>query len=145
MTPACLRRRRFLAPCGCVRCRRLRMGVQAADSALARALVALVIAVAMLSPATAHADRLATIERVRNSVVAIGTFERTRSPQFQFLGTGFAVGDGTIIVTNAHVVPPLLDAARSETIAILLPGRTKDAKDEIQVRDAKQIAIDIGV
>jgi len=120
------------------------MGVQAADSALARALVALVIAVAMLSPATAHADRLATIERVRNSVVAIGTFERTRSPQFQFLGTGFAVGDGSTVVTNAHVLPPLLDSARSEIIAIVLPGRTKDAKDEVQVREGRQIAVDTG-
>jgi S1-C subfamily serine protease len=121
------------------------MGGQATVSALARASAAVMMALAMLSSVPARADRFATIERVRNSVVAIGTFERTRSPQFQFMGTGFAVGDGTIVVTNAHVVPPLLDAARSETIAILLPGRTKDAKEEIQVRDAKQIAIDIGV
>src|SRR5207247_7380711 len=100
---------------------------------------------AMLSPATAHADRLATIERVRNSVVAIGTFERTRSPQFQFLGTGFAVGDGSTVVTNAHVLPPLLDSARSEIIAIVLPGRAKDAKDEAaEVREGRQIAVDPG-
>src|SRR5947209_7371815 len=109
------------------------MGGQATVSALARASAAVMMALTMLSSAPARADRFATIERVRNSVVAIGTFERTRSPQFQFLGTGFAVADGTIVVTNAHVVPPLLDAARSETIAILLPGRTKDAKEEIQV------------
>jgi serine protease Do len=120
------------------------MGVQATVSALARAFAALMIAVALLSAAPALADRFTTIDRVRNSVVAVGTFERTRSPQFQFLGTGFVVGDGTIVVTNAHVVPPLLDAARSETIAILLPGRTKDAKEEVQVRDAKQIAVDSG-
>jgi len=120
------------------------MGVQVTISALARAFAALMIAAALLSAAPALADRLATIDRVRSSVVAVGTFERTRSPQFQFLGTGFAVGDGTIVVTNAHVVPPLLDAARSETIAILLPGRTKDAKEEVQVRDAKQIAVDPG-
>ncbi len=120
------------------------MGVQVTISALARAFAALMIAVALLSAAPALADRFATIDRVRNSVVAVGTFERTRSPQFQFLGTGFAVGDGTIVVTNAHVVPPLLDAARSETIAILLPGRTKDAKEEVQVRDAKQLAVDPG-
>ena len=93
---------------------------------------------------TAHADRLATIERVRGSVVAIGTFERTRSPQFQFYGTGFAVGDGTIIVTNSHVLPPLLDPARRESIAILLPGRVRAPKEDIQVREAKQIAVDVG-
>jgi S1-C subfamily serine protease len=121
------------------------MGGQATISALARASAAVVMALAIFSSVAARADRFATIERVRNSVVAIGTFERTRSPQFQFMGTGFAVGDGTIVVTNAHVVPPLLDATRNETIAILLPGRTRDAKEEIQVRDAKQVAIDPGV
>ena len=81
---------------------------------------------------------------MRASVVAIGTFDRTRSPQFQFLGTGFAVGDGTLIVTNAHVVPTLLDPARGERMAVVLPGKSRDAKekDDVQARDAKQIAID---
>ena len=121
------------------------MGVQATVSSLMRPSVALMIAAAMLSPATARADRFATIERVRNSVVAIGTFERTRSPQFQFLGTGFAVGDGSTVVTNAHVLPPLLDSARSEIIAVVLPGRPKGAKEEAaEVREGRQIAVDPG-
>jgi S1-C subfamily serine protease len=100
---------------------------------------------ALLVADPANADRQATIERVRASVVAIGTFERTRSPQFQFLGTGFAVGDGTIIVTNSHVLPPVLDPVRRETIAVLLPGRVKDpkdVKDDIQAREVKQIVVD---
>jgi S1-C subfamily serine protease len=95
-------------------------------------------------PAPARADRLATIERVRASVVAIGTFERTRAPPFRFLGTGFAVGDGTLVATNAHVLPPLLDAARGETIAILLPGRNHTTKEDVQVREARQVAVDAG-
>ena len=106
---------------------------------------ALLLLPALLVADLARADRFATIERVRASVVAIGTFERTRSPQFQFLGTGFAVGDGTIIVTNSHVLPPLLDPARQETIAVLLPGRVKDPKDpkdDIHAREVKQVAID---
>lgn len=80
---------------------------------------------------------------MRASVVAVGTFDRTRSPQFQFLGTGFVVGNGTLVVTNAHVLPPLLDPARRETIAILLPGRPGDKdKDDVQAREARQIAVD---
>ena len=90
----------------------------------------------------AAAERFDTIDRVRASVVAIGTFDRTRTPQFQFLGTGFVVGDGTLVVTNAHVLPPVLDPARRETIAVLLPGKNKDAKEDVQARDAKQIAVD---
>jgi serine protease Do len=92
----------------------------------------------------AAADQQATIERVRASVVAIGTLDRTRTPQYQFLGTGFAVGDGTTIVTNAHVVPAVLDPARQETLAVLLPGKSGDpkAKEEVRVREAKLVTID---
>ncbi|HEY3178187.1 MAG TPA: serine protease [Casimicrobiaceae bacterium] len=120
------------------------MRAQGIVSTLVRAFAELMAAVTMLVAAPASADRFATIERVRGSVVAIGTLERTRTPQFQFLGTGFAVGDGSMIVTNAHVLPPLLDSVRGETLAVVLPGRAKDAKEEAQVRDGKQIAIDSG-
>ena len=95
-----------------------------------------------LGTGPAAAERFETIDRVRASVVAIGTFDRTRTPQFQFLGTGFVVGDGTLVVTNAHVLPPVLDPARRETIAVLLPGKNKDPKEDVQARDARQIAVD---
>lgn len=98
--------------------------------------------VVLAGSGAAHADRFSTIERVRASVVAVGTYERTRSPQFQFFGTGFVVGDGSLVVTNAHVVPPLLDAGRGETIAIIVPNRQKETKDEAQVREGKSLAID---
>ena len=104
----------------------------------------LAVAGALAAAGASSADRQANIEKVRASVVAIGTFDRTRTPQFQFLGTGFAVGDGTTIVTNAHVLPSVLDPARRETLAVLLPGKYHDAKskDEVQARDAKRIAVD---
>src|SRR2546423_10109694 len=84
---------------------------------------ALTMALVLLTTGIARADRFSTIDRVRGSVVAIGTLERTRTPQFQFLGSGFAVGDGSLIVTNAHVVPPILDVAHGETLAVMLPNR----------------------
>ena len=104
----------------------------------------LAVAGALACAGASSADRQTTIEKVRASVVAVGTFDRTRSPQFQFLGTGFAVGDGTTIVTNAHVLPALLDPARRETLAVVLPGKHQDAKakEDVQARDAKQIAVD---
>ncbi|MEO5765211.1 MAG: serine protease [Casimicrobiaceae bacterium] len=106
--------------------------------------VAVGIAAVLAATHPAAADRQATIDKVRGSVVAVGTFERTRSPQFQFLGTGFAVGDGTTVVTNAHVLPAVLDPARQETLAVLLPGISQGAQDNDQVhaRDAKRIAVD---
>jgi serine protease Do len=90
----------------------------------------------------AHADPAATIGWVKASVVAVGTFVRTRTPPFQFHGTGFVVDDGTLIVTNAHVVPALIDPAKMEVLAILVVSPDKDSKP--QVREAKQIAVDPG-
>jgi serine protease Do len=113
---------------------RLRLGRAVALRAL--------LSLAALFATAAHADRSDTIERVKASVVAVGTFVRTRTPAFQFLGTGFAIGDGTLIVTNAHVLPALLDPASMEALAILIPMRAGDAKDQVQVREVKQIAVD---
>lgn len=96
---------------------------------------------ACLAAAPVRGDRMATIERVKASVVAIGTFESTRAPQFQFLGTGFAVGDGSLIATNAHVLPPLLDAAKMETLVVMPSGTSKDSA---QVREVKRVSVDTG-
>ncbi len=64
------------------------------------------------------------IERAKAAVVAVGTFQRTRTPQFRFAGTGFAVADGTLIATNAHVIPPVIGGgAEPETLVALLPAR----------------------
>ncbi|MBU1363446.1 MAG: serine protease [Gammaproteobacteria bacterium] len=53
----------------------------------------------------AAADLPATIEKVKPSIVAIGTYKKTRSPPFNFRGTGFVFGAGNRVATNAHVLP----------------------------------------
>ena len=60
------------------------------------------------------------VERVKASVVAVGTFSPTRNPRFGFRGTGFVVGDGTLVATNAHVVPDTLKSEEKETISVAL-------------------------
>lgn len=60
-----------------------------------------------------------TILAVKPAVVAIATFQKTRSPSMLFFGTGFAVNDGLTIVTNAHVVAPQMDSEKSGTIGVL--------------------------
>jgi S1-C subfamily serine protease len=87
------------------------------------------------------ADAVATIDRVRGSVVAIGTFERTRTPQFQFRGTGFVVGDGTLVATNAHVLPGALDPSKLEVLGVLVPS---SGEERARFREAKQVAVDPG-
>jgi serine protease Do len=88
-----------------------------------------------------NAGVIATIAQVKGSIVAIGTYENTRSPRFQFRGTGFAVGDGTLIATNAHVLPDTMDSSRLEVVTILVPGADRD---KVQFREARRVAVDPG-
>ncbi len=75
-----------------------------------------------LLPATVLAQLVEVLPRIKPSVLAVGTFQRTRNPSFAFRGTGFAVGNGRLIATNAHVLPTVLDEARMETLAVAVPG-----------------------
>ncbi len=92
------------------------------------------------APARAESPT-ATIERIKTSIVAIGTYQRTRTPPFQFRGTGFVIGDGSFIATNAHVLPDTLDGDRLELLGILVPG---DAAGKVQFREAKRSVVDPG-
>ena len=78
------------------------------------------------------------IDQIRPSVVAIGTYQKTRSPAFLMRGTGFAVGDGTLIATNAHVLPEVLDVAGNEQLVIQIPL----GKGAVQQRPAKTVEVD---
>ena len=77
------------------------------------------------------------VKTLKPSIVAIGTFQKTRSPAVNFSGTGFVVGDGLTIITNAHVVNGLSLLANDEIIGILT------AKGEsTEFRSAVVIAVD---
>lgn len=96
------------------------------------------VAATALATFTAHGQAQpapeTTIERVKQSIVAVGTFERLRSPQFRFSGTGFVVGDGLSVATNEHVLPRSLNAEGGEVLAIAIPG----ADNRAQVRPARR-------
>ena len=76
----------------------------------------------LLTAAHAFADEPTalpdTIARVKSSVVAIGTFQKTRRPPSVFRGTGFVIGDGLYVATNAHVLPEKLDQEKNEILAV---------------------------
>ncbi|WP_242521484.1 S1C family serine protease [Motiliproteus sp. SC1-56] len=67
---------------------------------------ALILAfVGSLPSVQAHEWPLAdTLARVKPAVVGVGTHQPTRRPPSRLLGTGFVIGDGSTVVTNAHVV-----------------------------------------
>jgi serine protease Do len=70
--------------------------------------------------AAAHpVDLPEAIARIKPSIVSVGSYEQTANPPFKAHGTGFAVGDGLSIITNAHVLPRILETATKERLAIL--------------------------
>lgn len=85
----------------------------------------------------AHAALADTIERIKPAIVAVGTFESTRRPPAQFRGTGFAVGNGNLIVTNAHVLPESVNLERREYLAVFQRNG-----EHLQTRGAKQLVVD---
>jgi S1-C subfamily serine protease len=70
---------------------------------------------------TPAAELRETVGAVKRSVVAIGSYQPTRSPPIVYSGTGWVTGDGLSVVTNAHVVPEAPDLARQESWGVVLP------------------------
>jgi S1-C subfamily serine protease len=80
-----------------------------------------------------------TIDRIRHSIVAVGTNEPTRNPSFGFRGTGFVVGDGSLVATNNHVIAADVDATKREMFVIAIPL----AGGEALLREASVVGRDV--
>ena len=68
-----------------------------------------------------HAGLVEVVSATKPAVVAVGTFNATASPRFTFRGTGFVVGDGSQVVTNAHVLPDAADNTFGTQLSVSLP------------------------
>lgn len=97
-----------------------------------------VCAALWLVPRLALAGLEELIVTAKPSVVAVGTWNPTDNPRFGFRGTGFVVGDGNLVVTNAHVLPPELPAGSLATLAIQTPKTVQPS----QQRNASVLALD---
>lgn len=87
---------------------------------------------------TAQAQTLAdTIEKIKPSIVGIGTFQKTRRPPSHFHGTGFVVADGLHIATNAHVLPERIDTEKKEVLSVFA-GKA----EKVEIREATRVAED---
>lgn len=67
-----------------------------------------------LLPTMAEAGWVELVRTAKPSVVLVGTYSETDNPRFQFRGTGFIVGDGRQVITNAHVLPDPGQVAQPE-------------------------------
>jgi S1-C subfamily serine protease len=99
-----------------------------------------VIAVLSGAPATRAIAALPdTVQRIKPSVVVVGTYQRTRSPAFVFMGTGFAVGDGTLVATNAHVkLRQPLNTEQFEMLVVAVPSKGSTG----ELREVTRLAVD---
>ncbi len=81
---------------------------------------------------TVSAEMAETIQRIKPSIVVVGTYKKTDSPQFVMRGTGFAIGNGNLIATNAHVLPD-----NNNPDAPVLAILSRNDQGQAQVRPAQ--------
>jgi S1-C subfamily serine protease len=82
-----------------------------------------------------QAEFVDVVAKIKPSVVGIGIHTPTSRPQNVLHGTGFVIGDGHYIVTNAHVLPTELDDSLLQKMAVFI-GQGKQAT----VRQAEIVA-----
>lgn len=78
------------------------------------------------------------VARVRRGVLPVGTWRETDNPRFGFRGTGFAVADGTLVATNAHVLPDDAELPSGPRLVVLAGVAERRA----DVRGARVVAVD---
>jgi len=92
----------------------------------------------LLTARSADAQTLlsSVIASLKPSVLPVGTFSATASPRFGFRGSGFVVGDGTLVATNHHVLPEGADLDSGPQMAVMV---VKNAESG-EVRRARVVA-----
>lgn len=100
-------------------------------------LISLICTFAFAGSMPARADLAQTLAKVKPAIVGVGTVLPTRNPARMFAGTGFVVGDGLTVVTNVHVLPPLLDEEKKELLVVYA-----GSAQHPDIRDATVIARD---
>lgn len=96
--------------------------------------------VAWSASATAqHSTLPDTIAKVKPSVVIVGSYNPTAAPRFSLRGTGFVVGSGNWVVSNAHVLPAPGSAQPQGQLVV----QVRTGPDSSQTRAAKVLDKDV--
>lgn len=97
------------------------------------------ILVVSLFTGSVSAEMIQSIEKIKSSIVIVGTFKSTNSPRFGMRGTGFVVGNGNMAITNAHVLPDSKDVDVAADLVIQI----KIGEDRFQIRPVTVLEIDV--
>ena len=95
----------------------------------------LACAALLSAPLLARAALSEAIVRIKPSIVVVGTLMRSRAPAFELKGTGFVVGNGSLVATNAHVAGVRLDDEKFEILSVLA-----QVGGQPQIREARIVA-----
>ncbi len=77
---------------------------------------------------SALADLPSTIASIKPSIVGVGQYNELASPRAQVSGTGFIVGDGSIVVTNQHVVKAIESQKGFDLVVFIGTGNTPEVR-----------------
>ncbi|MCA0239440.1 MAG: serine protease [Proteobacteria bacterium] len=91
---------------------------------------------AVALPAWAATPLPELIATAKPSVCAVGTFNMMDSPRFGFRGSGFFIGDGSIVATCWHVLPDLTAPNRTAGVTSIAV-QTARPDGSLEQRDAE--------
>lgn len=72
--------------------------------------------------ASAWAGLADTVPIIKPSIVIVGTYKATDNPRFQLRGTGFVIGEGKTVVSNAHVLPEAMAMSDAPVLVVQVRG-----------------------
>ncbi len=102
------------------------------------------IMVVILTVNTAKAEFVDVVAKIKPSVVGIGIYTPTSRPQNILRGTGFVIGNGHYVVTNAHVLPTELDETLLQKMAVFV-GSGKQSKVRMAEVVVKSALYDLAI
>jgi S1-C subfamily serine protease len=100
---------------------------------------------AVLMPLAVHAaDLVDTITRIKPGIVAVGSVEKIRKPSVMITGSGFVVGDGNQVITNAHVVEGAVEMESNAQIAVF---SSTDGDPDMRIAEvvARDVVHDVAI
>lgn len=86
----------------------------------------------------AHADLPDTVARIKPALVVVGSYRSTDSPRFRMRGSGFVVGDGSLVITNFHVLPEASENMANASMVV----QVRRAGGDLSMRQATVVQVD---